>query len=97
MATVHLPRRHREARSPRAAGREALAQIREGFWVLALGVLVGFAFFAALGAFSFGDSAAVTIAIVVLALAWLAHAWLTGRREAERDPRLTHDRERRGF
>jgi len=89
MATVHLPRPH--------GGREALQQIREGFWILALGVLVGFAFFAALGAFSFGDSATVTIGIVVLALAWTAHAWFTGRREAARDPRLIHDRERRGF
>jgi hypothetical protein len=89
MATVHLPRPH--------GGREAFEQIREGFWALTIGVLVAFAFFAALGAFSFGDSATVTVVVALLAVAWMVHAWNTGRRAADRDPRLTHDRERRGF
>lgn len=89
MATVHLPRPH--------GGREAFQQIREGFWVLALGILVCFAFFAALGAFSFGDSAAVTIAMALLAILWCVHVVLTNRRADQRDPRLMHDRERRGF
>lgn len=97
MATVHLPRRHRDRQALHGGGHEVFQQIREGFWILTLGVLVCFAFFAALGAFSFGDSATVTIAIAALAAIWVGHVWLTGRGGDDRDPRLMHDRERRGF
>lgn len=97
MATVHLPRRHRHRQVMHDGGHESFQQIREGFWVLTLGVLVCFAFFLALGAFSLGDSATVTIVIAALAGIWIVHVWLSARGGTDRDPRLTHDRERRGF
>ena len=91
MAAVHLPHPLRD--HPGAAG----AAI-DAFWVLAIGVIAAYAFFAALGAFSPGDVLGVTIAVAVLLLLWIARAFLTAHRaRAERDPRLVHARERRGF
>ncbi len=75
------------------AGRAAI----DAFWVLAIGAIAAYAFFAALGAFSPGDVVGVTVAIGVLAALWVARALLAGRRPVERDPRLVHARERRGF
>jgi uncharacterized membrane protein YhaH (DUF805 family) len=72
--------------------------VREAFWVVALGLIACYAFFVALGAYSPGDGAGVSIAVGVLLVLWLAHAWAEGhRRAAGRDPRLTAARERRGF
>jgi membrane protein implicated in regulation of membrane protease activity len=72
--------------------------VREAFWVIALGLIACYAFFVALGAYSPGDVAGVTIAVGVLVVLWLAHAWAEGHRRGERrDPRLTAARERRGF
>ena len=90
MAAVHMPH---PIRDHPEAGRTAV----DAFWVLAIGVIAAYAFFAALGAFSPGDVLGVTIAVVVLALLWLARAAMAGRRAGVRDPRLVHDRERRGF
>jgi hypothetical protein len=90
MAAVHMPHPIRDHPD---AGRTAI----DVFWVLAIGVIAAYAFFAALGAFSPGDVLGVTIAVGVLLLLWIARAALAGRRAADRDPRLVHARERRGF
>jgi peptidoglycan/LPS O-acetylase OafA/YrhL len=67
------------------------------FWALALGAIVCYAFFAALGAFAPGDVAAVTIVVAVLAVLSIIHAWMVRARGADRDPELRGARERRGF
>jgi hypothetical protein len=55
-------------------------------------------FFAALGAFSPGDVLGVTIAVALLLALWIVRALLAARSaRIERDPRLVHARERRGF
>ena len=90
MATLKMP-----PHNPRL---DAVARvIRDGFWVLALGVIGGFLFFFALGAIDPGDVVGVTLAVVALALLWLVRAWALGRHKNEYDPRLSHERERRGF
>jgi membrane protein implicated in regulation of membrane protease activity len=85
----------------RAARHSALSglahNVREAFWVIALGLIACYAFFVALGAFAPGDVLGVSIAIGVLVVLWLVHAWAQSHRPAERDPRLTAARERRGF
>jgi membrane protein implicated in regulation of membrane protease activity len=91
MAAVHMPHPIRDHPD---AGRAAI----DVFWVLAIGVIAAYAFFAALGAFSPGDVLGLTIAVGVLLLLWIARAALSGRRARnDRDPRLVHARERRGF
>ena len=75
---------------------KVLATLSETFWLLVLGVVAMFAFFAALGAFEIGEAIGVTIAVVVLAALWLAHAmWVAPQRR--RDPAAVRARERRGF
>ena len=72
--------------------------VTNAFWVIALGFVLMYAFFVALGAFSPGDVGGVSIAIALLAILLAAHSWGLSRRAAEgRDPRLVHARERRGF
>jgi hypothetical protein len=96
MTTLHMPRPH----VPRVPDRfSALAWwLRESFWVIALGLILMYAFFVALGAFAPGDVAGVSIAVGLLAVLYAVHAWAAGRREREtRDPRLKAARERRGF
>ena len=84
-------------RSPSPLGNVARI-VREAFWVIAPGLIACYAFFVALGAYSPGDVAGVTIAVGVLAVLWLAHVRAEGHRRGEgRDPRLTAARERRGF
>jgi Flp pilus assembly protein TadB len=91
MAAVRMPH---PIRDHPGAGRAAI----DMFWVLAIGVIAAYAFFAALGAFSPGDVWGVTIAVGVLLLLWIARAALSGHRaRMDRDPRLVHARERRGF
>ena len=67
------------------------ASLSDTFWVLVLAVVVLFAFFVALGAFSPGEVAALTLVVIVLAVLWLAHAiWDSRHRDAARpgrDPR----------
>ena len=70
---------------------------RDLFWVLALGVLLVFGFFLALGAVHPGQMKWPTIGVIALAALWVVHAWLESRSAARRDPRLVHARERRGF
>ena len=70
--------------------------LRETFWVLALAVIVLFAFFAALGAFSITEALWATLLVAVLCVLWIAHAIMEGRRH-ERSADLVRARERRGF
>ena len=73
------------------------ATMSETFWVLILSVVVLFAFFLALGAFSPGDVAWLTLAVLALALLWTAHAVWESRHRTGRDPAAIRNRERRGF
>jgi uncharacterized membrane protein YhaH (DUF805 family) len=74
-----------------------LATLSETFWILVLSVVVLFAFFVALGAFSPGEVAGLTIAVIALALLWIAHAVWDSRHRDPHDPRIVRARERRGF
>lgn len=76
-----------------------LAQtIRDGFWVIALGAVACYAFFVALGAIKPGEVWGVTIAVLILVALWLIRAWSQAHlAKHDRDPRLAHARERRGF
>jgi membrane protein YdbS with pleckstrin-like domain len=73
--------------------------LRNLFWLLVVATICLFGFFAATGAWSPTASPGTGIAVGVLVLLWAAHAYLLHRRhdEVTRDPRLRHDRERRGF
>jgi uncharacterized membrane protein YhaH (DUF805 family) len=90
MAAVHMPHPIRDHPD---AGRAAI----DAFWVLAIGVIAAYAFFAALGAFSPGDVLGVTIGVGILLALWIVRAIMARRVAASRDPRLVHARERRGF
>jgi membrane protein implicated in regulation of membrane protease activity len=91
MAAMRMP--HPLARHPQVA-----RAISDGFWVIALGVIGCYAFFVALGAIKPGQVGGVSIAIAVLLALWLMRAWSNAHLAAqERDPRLAHARERRGF
>jgi len=90
MDAVHLPH---PLRDHPGATRAAI----DAFWALALGVIAAYAFFAALGAFAPGDVLAVTIVVAILVALFCVRAWTNRRREPEKDPRLVHARERRGF
>jgi hypothetical protein len=70
---------------------------RDLFWIGALGVLLVFGFFLALGAVHPDEMKWPTIGVIALGVLWVAHAWLQGRNPGSRDPRLVHARERRGF
>ena len=74
-----------------------LATLADTFWILVLAVLVLFAFFVALGAFSPGEVAGLTLAMAVLALLWIGHAMWTSRHRTGRDVAAIRARERRGF
>jgi uncharacterized membrane protein YhaH (DUF805 family) len=76
---------------------KVLATLSETFWLLVLGVVVLFAFFAALGAFEVGEAMAVTVAVAILAALWLAHAMWVSRHHDGREPTSVRARERRGF
>ena len=71
--------------------------LAETFWILVLAVVVLFAFFLVLGAFSPGEVAGLTIAVVVLALLWVLHAVWDSRHRDPHDRSLVRARERRGF
>jgi Flp pilus assembly protein TadB len=91
MAAVHMPH---PIRDHPGAGRAAI----DAFWVLAIGVIAAYAFFAALGAFSPGDVVGVTVAVGILLALWVVRALVAARKaRMDRDPRLVHARERRGF
>jgi fatty acid desaturase len=69
----------------------------ETFWILVLAVIVLFAFFLALGAFSPGQVAGLTIAVVVLTVLWILHAVWDSRHRDPHDRAMIRARERRGF
>jgi len=74
-----------------------LATLSATFWILVLAVVVLFAFFAVLGAFSPGQVAGLTVAIVVLAVLWIVHAVWESRHGDPHDRAIVRARERRGF
>jgi fatty acid desaturase len=78
-------------------GSRMLSTLSETFWILVLSVVVLFAFFVALGAFSPGDVVGLTLAVIGLALLWLAHAMWESRHRSGRDVATIRARERRGF
>jgi TRAP-type uncharacterized transport system fused permease subunit len=73
------------------------AVMRESFWVLLISLVALFVFLLALGAYSPGEVAGLTIVMVVLFVLWLGHAMWVTRRADKRDPRAIAARERRGF
>lgn len=92
MATLHMPRFHREAHGDHARVR-ALAAL---LWSLMGGLVLLFVFFAALGAFDPAEAVGLSIAILALGAVWLMHAWPRLRRD-ESAPGSQRARERRGF
>ena len=74
-----------------------LATLAATFWVLVLAIVVLFAFFVALGAFSPGEVVGLTIAVAFLAVLWIAHAMWDARHTDPHDPASVRARERRGF
>jgi uncharacterized membrane protein YhaH (DUF805 family) len=74
-----------------------LATLSETFWLLVLAVVVMFAFFVALGAFTPGEVGGLTIVVAALAVLWLAHAVWAARHHDPHDRAATRARERRGF
>jgi fatty acid desaturase len=71
--------------------------LSETFWILVLAVIVLFAFFLVLGAFSPGQVAGLTVAVAILAVLWVAHAVWDSRHRDPHDRSLVRARERRGF
>jgi uncharacterized membrane protein YhaH (DUF805 family) len=71
--------------------------MRETFWILALAVIVLFAFFVALGALSPTEAVVLTVVVGILCVLWVVHAVLEGRHRDRRDPAVIRARERRGF
>ena len=71
--------------------------LADTFWVLILSLIVLFAFFVALGAFSPSEVIGLTIVMIVLTAAWIAHAFWDARHRDSRDPAAVRARERRGF
>jgi steroid 5-alpha reductase family enzyme len=94
MAEMRMPHVLREHPN---AGRNVI----DAFWVFAIGVIGAYAFFAALGAFNPGDVLGVTVTVGVLVVLWVARAWAVAHHQKaerlQRDPRMVHARERRGF
>jgi protein-S-isoprenylcysteine O-methyltransferase Ste14 len=74
-----------------------LATLSDTVWILVLAVVVLFAFFVALGAFSPGEVVVLTLVVIALALLWMAHAVWDSRHRDPHDPAVTRARERRGF
>ena len=74
-----------------------LSTLTETLWVLVLAVVVLFAFFVALGAFSPGEVVVLTLVVIALALLWMAHAVWDSRHRDPHDPSVVRARERRGF
>jgi len=70
----------------------------EMFWVLAIGVILVYAFFLMLGAISPGDVIGISVVVGLLTILYAFRAWWQSRHPGEgKDPRLIQARERRGF
>jgi O-antigen/teichoic acid export membrane protein len=74
-----------------------LATLSETFWILVLAVIVLFGFFLALGAFSPGQVAGLTLVVAVLGVLWVVHAVWASRHADPHDRTMIRARERRGF
>jgi uncharacterized membrane protein YhaH (DUF805 family) len=74
-----------------------LRTMGDTFWILVLSVIVLFAFFVALGAFSPAEVVGLSLVVVGLTVAWVAHAMWESRHRDTRDPATLRARERRGF
>jgi fatty acid desaturase len=74
-----------------------LSTLSETFWILVLALVVLFAFFLVLGAFTPGDVGAMTVVVAVLAVLWVAHAVWDSRHRDPHDRSIIQARERRGF
>jgi fatty acid desaturase len=74
-----------------------LATLSETFWILVLALVVLFAFFVALGAFSPGDVLGLTVVVAILGVLWVAHAVWESRHRDPHDKSIVRARERRGF
>jgi fatty acid desaturase len=74
-----------------------LATLFETFWILVLAVVVLFAFFVALGAFSPGEVMGLTVVVAALAALWVGHAFWDSRHRDPHDRAMVRARERRGF
>jgi fatty acid desaturase len=81
--------------SPR--GSRMLSSMSDTFWILALAIIVLFAFFVALGAFKPDEVVWLTLGVAALAVLWTAHAVWDSRHRQGRDPAAIRNRERRGF
>jgi fatty acid desaturase len=81
--------------SPR--GSRILSTMSDTFWVLVLALIVLFAFFVALGAFSPSEVLWLTLGVAALAVLWTAHAVWDSRHRDGRDQATIRNRERRGF
>jgi hypothetical protein len=90
-------RRYAGAVRPSRRAARILAVLSDTFWVLAIAVVAMFAFFILLGAFSPGQSVALTVVLAGLAILWVAHAIWVSRHSDGRDPAARRARERRGF
>jgi fatty acid desaturase len=71
--------------------------LSDTFWVLVLSIVVLFAFFIALGAFSPGEVVWLSVGVLALALLWAVHAAWDARHRTGRDAASIRNRERRGF
>jgi hypothetical protein len=70
----------------------------EAFWVLALGVILVYAFFLVLGAITPGDVVPLSAVVGLLIVLYAVRTWWQSRHAVGgRDERLTSARERRGF
>lgn len=78
-------------------GARMRSTMSDTFWILVLSIVVLFAFFIALGAFSPGEVGWLTLGVLALALLWTAHAVWDARHRSGRDPATIRNRERRGF
>jgi membrane protein implicated in regulation of membrane protease activity len=74
-----------------------LSTLWETFWILVLAIVVLFGFFLALGAFSPGQVAGLTVVVLALAVLWVVHAVWESRHTDPHDRTLVKARERRGF
>ena len=78
-------------------GERMVRTLGDTFWVLILSLIVLFAFFVALGAFSPSEVIGLTVVMIGLTAAWIAHAFWDARHRDSRDPASIRARERRGF
>ena len=74
-----------------------LHTLSDTFWVLVLAIIVLFAFFVALGAFTPSEVVGLTLFVAALTVLWIAHAVWDSRHRDAHDPAAIRARERRGF